>query len=348
MMQRQSQAIFLMMILLASLIIIPTETKADESESDNSWDPLWQPWAQYGRDAGHSRVIPEHGGTGLTTIETPAVNWVAFDSGLGADGYGVAIANLSKSITSSEGAKERCGEGKLFAIMTHTDPSTSDRHLSIIEGDSAKVVWEVNLGEARYIRSTPVLVDVDGDEKTEIAIAYDTSSALKVDLWSPELTCDESGWMSSGHSNERLWSWTDADLRLGINSPHFFSSQSNHFSVTQPLLADLSLDGSPELVLATVDTSTDDPTVIALPLGLQSPEVDWSVALDRGTHPSDPAFANLDDNSGSVVLTTVDSNSGNMWIWQIDGPTGSLDWERVSIQNTDSDSDTPRLRLLDQ
>ena len=55
MMQRQSQAIFLMMILLASLIIIPTETKADESESDNSWDPLWQPWAQYGRDAGHSR-----------------------------------------------------------------------------------------------------------------------------------------------------------------------------------------------------------------------------------------------------------------------------------------------------
>ena len=71
--------------------------------------------------------------------------------------------------------------------------------------------------------------------------------------------------MSSGHSNERLWSWTDADLRLGINSPHFFSSQSNHFSVTQPLLGDLSLDGSPELVLATVDTSTDDPTVIALP-----------------------------------------------------------------------------------
>ena len=68
--------------------------------------------------------------------------------------------------------------------MTHTDPSTSDRHLAIIEGDSAKVVWEVNLGEARYIRSTPVLVDVDGDEKTEIAIAYDTSSALKVDLWS--------------------------------------------------------------------------------------------------------------------------------------------------------------------
>ena len=344
-MQRQSQAILMLTILLASLIIIPIDSQANEGDSNSAWDQLSQPWAQYGRDAGHSRVIPEHGNSGLKTIETPAVNWVAFDSGLGADGYGVAIANLSNSITSSEGAKERCGQGKLFAVMTHSDPSTQDRHLAIIEGDSAKIVWDVNLGEARYIRSTPVLVDVDGDGRTEIGLVYDTASAMKVDLWAPELTCDESGWISSGHSNERLWSWTDADLRIGITSPHWFTSQSDHYSVTQPLLADLSLDGSPELVIAAVDINTDDPTVIALPLGLQSPEVEWSVSLDRGTHPSDPAFASLDDNSGSVVLTTVDSNSGNMWIWQIDGPTGSLDWERVSIQNTDSDSDTPRLRL---
>ena len=344
-MNRQSQAILLLLVLLSSLIIVPYESTADSGEENTAWDQYWQPWAQYGRDSGHSRLIPEHGDSGLTTIEQPAVNWVAFDSGLGADGYGVAIANLSQSISSSEGAKERCGEGKLFAVMTHTDPSTSDRHLAIIEGDSAKIVWDVNLGEARYIRSTPVLVDVDDDGKTEIALVYDTATALKVDLWSPELTCDESGWMASGHSNERLWSWTDADLRIGITSPHFFTSQSDHYSVTQPLLADLSLDGSPELVIAAVDTTTEDPTVLALPLGLQSPEPDWSVSLDRGTHPSDPSFANLDDNSGSVVLTTVDSNSGNMWVWQIDGPTGSLDWERVSIQNTDSDSDTPRLRL---
>ena len=53
----------------------------------------------------------------------------------------------------------------------------------------------------------------------------------------------------------------------------------------------------------------------------------------------------LDDNSGSIVLTTVDENSGNFWIWQIDGPTGSLDWERFAIQGTDSNDDTPRIRL---
>jgi uncharacterized membrane protein len=340
----QIRAFLMLFILLASSIVIPTPTTAEEGDGE-SWDPLWQPWAQYGRDPGHSRELPEHGDSGLMTIETPAVNWVATDSEYGADGYGVAIADMTNSITSPAGAKERCGEGHLFSVMTYTDESNSQRHLAIVEGDSAKIAWDVSLGDAKHIRSTPTLVDVDGDNKTEIAIAYDTDSALKVDLWAPDLSCDESGWSTSGHSNEKLWSWSDADLRIGITSPHVFTSQTNHLSVTQPLLADLSLDGTPELVIAAVDTSTDDPTVFSLPLGLQTPETNWKVSLDRGTHPSDPAFAALDDTSGAIVLTTVDSNSGNMWVWRIDGATGSLDWERVSIQGTNSDDDTPRLRL---
>jgi hypothetical protein len=342
-MNTQLRAVLMLFILLASTIVIPAPSLADE-EDNVTWDPLWQPWSQYGRDPGHSRDLPEHGDSGLMTIETPAINWVAFDNNYGADGYGVAIADMANSITSPNGAKERCGENHLFAIMTYTDDSNSQRHLAIIEGATAKVAWDVNLGDAKYIRSTPTIVDVNGDGKVEIALAYDTDSALEVDVWAPELSCDESGWTTSGHSNEKLWSWSDADLRIGITSPHWFTSQSDHLSVTQPLLADLSLDGTPELVIAAVDTSTDEPTVISLPLGLQTPEVNWQVALDRGTHPSDPAFAALDDNSGAIVLTTVDTN-GNMWVWRIDGSTGSLDWERVSIQGTDSDSDTPRLRL---
>lgn len=330
-------------VLLLSTIVIVPPTIADEESG--TWDPLSQPWAQYGRDPGHSRILPAHGDSGMITMTNPTINWVAFDSGLGADGYGVAIANLTASITSPPGALERCGDGNLFAVMTRTDSGNDERHLTIIEGGSAKIAWDVNLGEADYIRSTPLIVDVDGDGKMEIALAYDTSSALKVDLWAPDLTCDESGWSSNGHSNERVWSWSDGDLRLGITSPHVFTSQSNHKAVTQPLLADLSLDGTPEMVLAVVDVTTDEPTVISMPLGLQSSDPDWQVSLDRGTHPSDPAFAALDDDSGAIVLTTVDANSGNMWIWRLDGPTGSLDWERVGIQNTDSDSDTPRLRL---
>ena len=339
-MKAQFRAVLMLLILVASTILVPFPTSADGDE-DNAWDPVSQPWAQYGRDPGHSRLLPEHGESGLMTIETPAINWEAFDTGSGADGYGVAIANLSNSITSPEGAKERCGENHLFAVMTHTE-NVDERHLSIIEGNTAKVAWQVNLGSVDIIRSTPIIVDVDGDSKQEIAIVYDSDGSLEVDLWAPEITCDESGWSVSGHSNEKVWSWSDADLRIGIPNAHFWTSPE---AVTQPLLADLSLDGNPELIIAAVDTTTNEPTVVALPLGLQTPEEDWKVALDRGTHPSDPAFAALDDNSGSIVLTTVDENSGNFWIWRIDGPTGSLDWERVSIQGTDSDSDTPRIRL---
>lgn len=334
------RAFLMLFILLASTIVIPTPTSADEEE-DSAWDPLWQPWAQYGREPGHSRELPEHGDSGLMTIETPAINWVAFDSGDGADGYGVAIADMSYSIASPSGAKERCGENHLFAVLTYTD--NSERHLAIVEGDTAKIAWEVNLGDTDIIRSTPIIVDVDQDSRPEIAIVYDTDSALNVDLWSPDMTCDESGWAASGHSNEKVWSWSDPDLRIGIGTAHFWTG--GYEAVTQPLLADLSLDGSPELVISAVDTSTNDPTVVAIPLGLQTPEENWKVALDRGTHPSDPAFAALDDNSGAVVLTTADENSGNIWIWRIDGATGSLDWERVSIQGTDDDDDTPRIRL---
>ena len=333
----------MLFILLASTIVLPTPTLAEGEEENGTWDAYSQPWAQYGRDPGHTRSLPAHGSTGLQTIETPGINWVALDStdeNLGADGYGVAIANFSNSITSPDGARERCGENHLFAVMTYTE--NSQRRLAIIEGDTAKIAWEVSLGNVDRIRSTPVIVDVDGDSKQEIAIVYDSDSSLEVDLWAPQITCDESGWTVSGHSNEKLWSWSDADLRIGIENAHFWTSPE---SVTQPLLADLSQDGTPELVIAAVDTTNDEPTVVALPLGLQTPEEKWRVALDRGTHPSDPAFAALDDNSGSIVLTTVSETGGNFWVWQIDGPTGSLDWERVSIQGTDTDNDTPRIRL---
>ena len=72
----------------------------------------------------------------------------------------------------------------------------------------------------------------------------------------------------------------------------------------------------------------------------------WSVGLDRGTHPSDPVFAQLDATNSVVLLTTIESSSGNMWIWKIDGETGSILWERVAVPGTDSgDDQAPRLRL---
>ncbi|MBJ64196.1 MAG: hypothetical protein CMB55_05320, partial [Euryarchaeota archaeon] len=172
----------MLLILLGSTVVISNPISAEDDDNSTSWDYLSQPWAQYGRDPGHTKALPSHGDSGLETIETPAINWVAFDSGLGADGYGVAIGDFSASITSPNGAKERCGEGHLFAVLTYTD--NTDRRLAIIEGDTAKIAWEVNLGNVDVIRSTPVIVDVDGDSKQEIAVVYDSDSSLEVDLWS--------------------------------------------------------------------------------------------------------------------------------------------------------------------
>ncbi|HII22833.1 MAG TPA: hypothetical protein HA359_01095, partial [Candidatus Poseidoniaceae archaeon] len=324
--------------------------------SSNPWDSIAQPWGQYSRVPTHNGTMPPHGPNGgpgqdivanvteFGIIDSPTVNWVALDDLDGADAYGSIIGDFSASIVSTPAAIERCGYGELFAVIISSESGSST--LSIVTGDDAKVAWEVDVGQTQTIRSTPMLTDINGDDKPEIILVYDTDSSLEIDVWSPELSCSESGWVKSGHENEKLWSLSDSDYSIGINSPHFATSQSNHKSVTQPLLADLDLDGDAELVVAAVDRNSDNPTVIALSLTTSTPnDFDWEVVLDRGTHPSDPSWGMLDDDSTAIVLTTIDSNSGNMWIWRIDGASGSLDWERVSLDGTDSDSDSPRLRL---
>ena len=192
-----------------------------------------------------------------------------------------------------------------------------------------------------------MILDIDGDGSYEVIVVHETNTDLKVSAWSPDLTCSESGWTITGHDNERLWEWSDGDLRISTTLPYWATGNGGQRAVTQPLLADLGQDGVPDLVLATLDTSDgDDPTVIALPLASTAPtDPSWSVVLDRGTHPSDPAWGALDAGTDVVILTTLDENSGNMWVWRIDGATGSLDWDRVAIEGTDADSNAPRLRL---
>ena len=355
----------LLLLILSSIspvllngINTPTQlqnrTPLSSSSDNQTWSGDTQPWGQYARTPTHNGTMPMHGPDGgpgegsvddvtvFGVIDSPVVNWVGLDDG--ADAYGSIIADFSQSITAPNAALERCGQGELFAITVWNDGTES--MLSILSGDDAKVAWQVSLGQTNDIRSTPIVHDIDADGRPEIIVVYDTSSSMHVELWSPELTCTESGWQKSGHSNEKVWSFSDANYRIGISSPHLPTSNSNHLSVTQPLLADLQLDGSPELVIAAVDENSGDPTVLSFSLTTSVPsEPNWEISLDRGTHPSDPTWAALDASTSAVILTTIDSNSGNMWVWRIDGASGSLDWERVALQGTDSDSDSPRLRL---
>ena len=348
--QRSAFGMVLLMLMVSlTHIHAPNlnEVNSVRTTSDQPWDDLEQPWGQYGGSATRNGTMPLHDSTNgpLLSIDDPIINWVALEDDIGSDAYGSIIGNFSGSVAVSPGAVERCTPSSLFAVILHESTSTSSTKLSLIAGDDADVAWQVDLGDTQAARSTPVLVDTDLDGSTEVVVVYDTESSLQVDVWSPQLSCDESGWQSGGHSNELMWSWTSTDYRIGITSPHFQTRQSNHLSVTQPLLADLELDGQPELVLTVVDTATDDPHIISLPLGASTPTENWDVTLDRGTHPSDPSWAQLDGENSVVLATTIDENSGNMWIWRIDGNTGSNDWGRVSLSGTDTDSDAPRLRL---
>ena len=368
--QRANVAALLMVCLMLSLPMTPLfspkskvlEEEIDVRSTGQSYDAYEQPWAQYGRTPTHNFSMPIHdpnGGPGegnvsdvtsLASLVEPVVNWQVFNSGDGSDAYGSVIGDFSQSISASQAALERCGQGTLFPVMISSTIVDGSREsfLNIISGNDAKIAWRVSLGVTEAIRSTPIIHDIDSDGFQEIIAVYDTQGALNIDVWSPRLTCTESNWASSGHSNELLWSYSDSDVRIGSPSPHFATANSDHKAVTQPLLADLELDGTPELVLAVVDDPNDNPTPMVNAYSLenvQPSDAEWSVNLDRGTHPSDPVWAQLDGSTTSVLLTTIDGNTGNMWIWKIDGDSGSLDWERVAIQGTDSDSDSPRLRL---
>ena len=163
------------------------------------------------------------------------------------------------------------------------------------------------------------------------------------------MTCTNATWEETGHSNELVWSYSNSDVRIASRLPHLATRETGHQAVTQPLLADLDLDGSPNLVVALVDDPDNNPApeIASFDLTMNVPsQAKWSVGLDRGTHPSDPVFAQLDATNSVVLLTTIESSSGNMWIWKIDGETGSILWERVAVPGTDSgDDQAPRLRL---
>ena len=354
-------AVMLLLVFLLPLgvgLVQPLESRppmfpsgsADEGEAPN------QPWPQYMGSANKNGTMPDHapsGGPGagsvsnvsvLGTIDDPVINWVSSEDG-GTTTYGSLMLDLSGNIVRSDVATERCAEGDMFALVIESTDG-SDHTMKLITGDEAKVAWEVNLGTSETIRSTPVVTDITGDGEVEIIVSKDTSSGLEVEAWSPELECDASGWVRTGHSNERLWTWSEADYSLSAPSPHLPSSQSGHRAVTQPLLSDVDLDDAQDLVLAVIDESTDDPTVLALPLSGAAPSAPlWEVALDRGTHPSDPTAVRIDASNVDVVLTTIDASSGAMWAWKVDGGNGALDWERAPVPGTDSDQDAPRLRL---
>jgi len=365
-----TMAIVIMLTLSPLLYIdknvgIIEDSEINSRTSDDASD-VWidgeQPWPQFGRTSDRISDIPSHSPTGgagfdapnnaseLMSIVNPEINWQLEGYDIGTDSLATPIADLRNSITKSFEAEERCGKSSLFVVLIQTEEVSGSSHsiLKIIEGEDADIAWQVDLGPTKKIKTSPVIVDIDDDEKQEIIVAYDAGGSVFVEVWSPRLTCSVTGWAINGHSSELLWTWNDENLRITSDEgPYTSNLFGGHNPTTQLLLADLDLNGDAELVLSLIDEITEDPVVLALPLpATSSPSPMWQVSLDKGSHPSDPAFAQTDDSTGYVLLTTIEANSGGMWVWKIESDTGDSTWDGgLSLNNLDGDNDVPHIRL---
>ena len=333
-----------------------------QGDSVEVWSDGGQPWPQFGRTASRIADVPPNGPEGgagfgdpvnassFMSIVEPSLNWVYGSYSIGTDSLATPVADLSGSVDVGLGAEERCGSSSLFSVLVQRQDVSGSPHsmLRLIEGEDSELAWQVDLGATEVVKAAPVIVDIDEDGKPEVVVAYDAGGSLNVEVWSPRLSCSVTGWSYSGHSDEMLWSWNDEGLKISSDEgPYTSGIFGGHKPTTQPLLADLDLDGDAELVIAALDEVSEDPVVLALPLQTNgTPNEIWKVSLNKGSHPSDPAFAQIDEDTGYIILTTIEANNGAMWIWKIDSSTGSSMWQGgLSLNNLDGDTNVPHIRL---
>ena len=332
------------------------------SNNELIWEDGGQPWPQSGRTPGRESNPPNHspdGGAGIGSPENaseymsiinPIINWQYNDYIYSTDSFATPIADLKNSITTNDDAFERCGGNSLFTIIIQTEDVGGNSHsfLRIIEGEDADLAWEVDLGQTDEIKASPVIVDLDGDNIQEIIVSFDMSGTFYVKSYSPQLTCSVTGWTPGGsHITELLWTYSDSLLMIGsTDGPYVSSTLGGHKPTAQPLLADLDLDGTAELVLSLIEKNSDDPVVLALDITSTAATSIWQKTLDKGTHPSDPAFVQTDENTAFILLTSVQSSTSSMWVWKLDANDGDANWDGKSLGNLDGfNSDVPHIRL---
>jgi len=324
-----------------------TPDKSTQGRDGNVWIDGGITWPQFGRTPGHESAIPPHDPTEpesgeLLSITNPVLNWNHYDTEeTGVETLGVSVGNFSANIDTGGLILDSCARDSLSPVFIHQE--NLQAWLRIVDGDTSDTMWEVNIGAIdREVKSTPLLVDLEDDGTLEVIVVYDANGQATVELWAPDIECDVTGWKPGGnHETERLWRWSHSTFEMAADR----TCQTCHDPVAQPLLADLFLDGSPELVLAMMDDANDEPNVVALPLPTSgTPNSLWEVTLGEGTHPSDPAWVQIDAVSSAIVLTTINENNGNMWVWKLNAANGQVEYEET-LSNLDGDTSSPHVRL---
>ena len=96
---------------------------------------------------------------------------------------GVLLQFFWTNILSTEFTNERCGEGNLFAVFTIERNSGSENDwLVIVEGGLNREAWRVDLGETSNVKSTPGIVDINGDGFLKLLLPMIRPLALKLML----------------------------------------------------------------------------------------------------------------------------------------------------------------------
>ena len=327
-----------------------------KTSSSETWVDGGQPWPQPGRTPDRISESPGHDPLGsnisLTSITDPVINWEYGNYDIGTDSLGTPIGDFSEALVVDPDSYERCGGSSLFTVIVQTDSSSGDSYLRIVEGEDSDLAWEVNLGQTEKVKASPMIVDIDGTGGPEIILVYDiivgSDVKMQVDAWSPVLSCSVTGWSSGGNKdNQLIWSWEDTELMISSEEGAYTGSiWGNHKPTSQPLLADLDLDGDAELVISATKESDNSPKVVAISLPSSgSPSLLWDKTLRYGSHGSDPVFVQTDENTAYVMLTTTESTNGAMWLWKLDSSSGDPSWDGKSLGNLDGDSNVPHIRL---
>ncbi|HII34312.1 MAG TPA: hypothetical protein HA308_05395, partial [Candidatus Thalassarchaeaceae archaeon] len=327
-----------------------------KTSSSDPWVDGGQPWPQPGRTPDRISESPGHDPLGsnisLTSITDPVINWEYGNYDIGTDSLGTPIGDFSEALVVDPDSSERCGGSSLFTVIVQTDSSSGDSYLRIVEGEDSDLAWEVNLGQTEKVKASPMIVDIDGTGGPEIILVYDiivgSDVKMQVDAWSPVLSCSVTGWSSGGNKdNQLIWSWEDTELMISSEEGAYTGSiWGNHKPTSQPLLADLDLDGDAELVISAIKESDNSPKVVAISLPSSgSPSLLWDKTLRYGSHGSDPVFVQTDENTAYVMLTTTESTNGAMWLWKLDSSSGDPSWDGKSLGNLDGDSNVPHIRL---
>lgn len=192
----------------------------------------------------------------------------------------------------------------------------------------------------------PALVDLDGDQIPEIIAA---SNASRLHVWRPDGTV-KPGWpiivphqARIGYTGVSLGDIDgDDEIDIVVTSEHGLSGPAavNVFNAdgtllpgwpydltevcnAQAALGDLTGDGIPEIVVATIGGNA---RLIALDGRSASPLPGWPLRIKQETVNSSPIIADIDgDGWNDVVVAALSTGTeSDAWIWALDGSGSQL------------------------